>query len=259
MKAFIILAWTGLLCAGATWALPSGAPTCDSANPTNQFKSKHGNKNTLTLSIAPSTQGYTPGQPMTLTLSGGNVGGVIFGVQDANKKFVSGLSVPAGVSMKMCTNGVGAGMTVTHSALNQVSSVTFPFTPPAGATGPLSVSALVSTGSINTAWGQATLSLAAAGGGRGNSTGNSTVPAGNGKNSPAPVDGAKVSPVAAKPVQPAATKLAATKAAKAVKTTAPKATQAAKNKASCFCLKNNNLKDKIEAKEAEIKAKLGIN
>ncbi|TPX30227.1 hypothetical protein SmJEL517_g06164 [Synchytrium microbalum] len=123
---------------------------------------------------------------MTLTISGSNIGGLLFGVQDANKNFVGGLKAPTTGSFKVCgALGAGSGMSITHGLLNTLTTLDISFTPPAGTIGPLTVSALVSTGTVHTPYGTASLTLSSSSGAAG---GSSTTATGAGKTiqSPAP-------------------------------------------------------------------------
>ncbi|TPX30221.1 hypothetical protein SmJEL517_g06162 [Synchytrium microbalum] len=190
---------------GGTLGLPGGAPFCDQTTQTLGFLNKHGKDSTAKYTITSrwvsndsdrtchqdtyktqsykSAQTFTAGQAMKLTLSGtSNIGGLIFGGQDANKRFVGGVTAPTTGSFKVCNAGVGGGFSITHSSLNALTTLDIPFTPPAGTIGPLTVVSLATVGSIGTPWGTAMLTLQAGGGGGGAGGGGNTTapsPAGN--------------------------------------------------------------------------------
>ncbi|TPX30228.1 hypothetical protein SmJEL517_g06165 [Synchytrium microbalum] len=145
--------------------LPGGSPYCDSTLISGAFTKKHGTQSTaVNYKITGSTATFTPGTAMTITVSGDNIGGALFGVKDAAGAFVAGMAVPAAGSFKMCSNGgAGSAMTVTHTGLNAMASVDIPFTPPMGVAGPLTVSAIVTSQGLGSPWNTATMTLNGAG------------------------------------------------------------------------------------------------
>ncbi|TPX34419.1 hypothetical protein SeMB42_g07328 [Synchytrium endobioticum] len=199
----------------------------------NAFKSKHGNNGNVAYSIAADVANPAPGQQVMLTVSGGVVNGLLMGAQDGTGAFVPGLAVPAMGSFKMCTSGgKGNNMAISHaSAANGIQNLQVPYTIPAAANGPITISMLAVSANLGSPWGRTTMTLNVAAAPAPPPATNATKPA------------AAVSPVSA-------TKVGAAKAAATKPPLAAKATNAANGKAAAKATNAANGKAAAKATNA---------
>ncbi|TPX50260.1 hypothetical protein SeMB42_g01387 [Synchytrium endobioticum] len=142
-------------------AKPSGAPFCDPEKPPAILTKVHGAASDLgTYTIASNAISYTPGSPVTLTLSGGAIAGLLLGVHDAQLKYMK-VDVPKTGSFAQCTagNDGGEGLSITHSKANTETTLSITFTPPVGTKGDLTVSAIIMSGGLGKPWEKTALTI----------------------------------------------------------------------------------------------------
>ncbi|KND00023.1 uncharacterized protein SPPG_04369 [Spizellomyces punctatus DAOM BR117] len=193
--------FAALLLSGSALALPTGAPKC-AINPAVITAAHQAPSPAAGYKISASAKSYTPGQPLTITIAGTTTpiaGTLLYATpgtqQDAGlapnngKEHVGVFKVPAGFRAQTATICDAAAIkndapesTITHAnPTPKGNSVTFEWTAPATASGPISFNAAVAGGAPGAPWQVLdVLTLQSAGG---NTGGNTTTTPGRGGNS----------------------------------------------------------------------------